>query len=375
MRRFEWANALRGVAALTVLACHFAVAFWISQDVSAGLARRRPLYPGSTGAPGFARVLDSLPVDLAALGVSLFFLLSGFVIAISLERYSRRGFLVGRLMRVLPTYASGYLVTCGVIWLMSDPNHELSPSSILSGAVPGLAYLLRMPAPGDGIVWTLIVELVFYAVCLATYRALTRHWQAIVAVAAGCVAMQWILGSVALDPHLAGLAYVVALACPFIPVMLVGVTLSARRRERLSGRATAIVVPLLAATYVLLASTTTVAPASVKYRATFVFAMTAFAMIAAVGDRWRQHPVASFFADISYPLYVVHPVLGYATISVLTGHGVPSALAVLAASVVALVAAWCLHVIVEAPTHTLGRRWAGRFPASIPVAAPVHADA
>lgn len=353
---------------MTVLTCHFAVAFWISQDISAGLARRRPLYPGSTGAPGFARVLDSLPVDLAALGVSLFFLLSGFVIAISLERYSRRGFLVGRLMRVLPTYAAGYLVTCGVIWLMSDPNHELSPRSVLFGAVPGLALLARVSAPGDGIVWTLIVELVFYAVCLVTYRALTRHWQAIVAVAAGCVAMQWLLGSVALDPHLAGLAYVVALACPFIPVMLVGVTLSARRRERLSGRATAIVVPLLAAT-------TTLAPASVTYRVTFVVAMTAFAMIAAVGDRWRQHPVASFFADISYPLYVVHPVLGYATISLLTGHGVPSALAVLAASVVALVAAWCLHVLVEAPTHTLGRRWAGRFPASIPVTVPVHADA
>lgn len=52
-----------------------------------------------------------MPVELGALGVGAFFLVSGYVIALSVERYSRRGFLVGRLMRVLPTFAAGYLVT------------------------------------------------------------------------------------------------------------------------------------------------------------------------------------------------------------------------------------------------------------------------
>jgi peptidoglycan/LPS O-acetylase OafA/YrhL len=88
--------------------------------------------------PRFARLLAALPVDLAALGVvALFFRISGYVIAISIDRYRRRGFLVGRCMRVFPTYAAGYLVTCAVVWAMSDPKHELVPMRVLAGAIPG----------------------------------------------------------------------------------------------------------------------------------------------------------------------------------------------------------------------------------------------
>lgn len=63
MKRLEWANALRGAAALIVLGFHFGVVFWMSQDVGAGLARRPPLYAGDSSAPRFARLLAAIPVD------------------------------------------------------------------------------------------------------------------------------------------------------------------------------------------------------------------------------------------------------------------------------------------------------------------------
>ena len=144
-----------------MLVAHYGVAFWMNQGGVAGLARRQPLYAGDAAAPRFARVLVALPVDFAAFGVALFFLISGYVIAISLDRYSRRGFIIGRTMRVLPTYAAGFLVTCSVIWAVSDPAHELVPTHVLAGMIPGLPNVLGVPAPADGIVWTLIVELVF----------------------------------------------------------------------------------------------------------------------------------------------------------------------------------------------------------------------
>jgi peptidoglycan/LPS O-acetylase OafA/YrhL len=346
------------VAALTVLGVHFAVGFWIYQDVSAGLGRRDPLYIGDAGAPRFARVLAWLPIDFAALGVGLFFLLSGYVIAISLDRYSRRGFLIGRCMRVLPTYAAGYLVTCSVIWAVSDPNRELSVGSVLSGLVPGLPFLIGTTAPGDGIVWTLIIELVFYAVCLVTYRTLTRRWQVITAVAVVCAVTQLFLEPSATASPQAGLRYVLLLACPFVPVMLVGVVLSAHRRGNLSRFSAALLVPVLAATHLTLASTTKVVPTSLEYRLTFVATIAIFTAISTIGDGWRRHAIADFFADISYPLYVVHPVLGYALLSVMTAHGVPASVGVLAAAGVAIGAAWLLHKIVEAPTHRLGQQWA-----------------
>jgi peptidoglycan/LPS O-acetylase OafA/YrhL len=108
--------------------------------------------------------------------------------------------------------------------------------------------------------------------------------------------------------------YIVLLACPYVPIMLVGVALSAQRRGRLKGVATAVLVPALIGVYLLLASTSPVAPTSLAYRATFAGMVALFAAIWTFGDRWRQNRVTDFFADISYPLYVAHPVLGYALI-------------------------------------------------------------
>jgi peptidoglycan/LPS O-acetylase OafA/YrhL len=341
-----------------VLGYHFAVAFWVHQDVSAGLARRDPLYLDDAAVPRSAQFLNWLPIDFAALGVGLFFLLSGYVIAISLDRYSRRGFLIGRIMRVLPTYAAGYLVSCATIAAVSDPNRELSPGSVLTGTVPGLQFVLGTTAPGDGIVWTLIIELVFYAICLAAYRKLTTRWQAIAAAAALCAVIQWLVDPVPPDTSLGGLRYIVLLACPYIPVMLVGVTLSAHRRFNLGYKATAALVPLLAGLHLLLASTNQIAPTTLEYRLTFVGTIAAFTAIWLFGDGLKRHPVADFFADISYPLYVVHPVLGYALLSVMAGHGFRAPLAVLAAAAAAIATAWMLHKLVEAPTHRLGQRWA-----------------
>ncbi|WP_263729298.1 acyltransferase family protein [Cellulomonas sp. SG140] len=373
-RRVEWANALRGVAAASVLLFHFGVVFWVRQDVAASLARRPALYAADTGAPLLPRLVERSGVDLGGFGVALFFLLSGFVIAISLERYSRRGFIVGRLLRVLPTYAAGFAVTVLVVRLMGDPAHELSVAGVLAGMVPGLALATGVQAPGDGIVWTLIIELVFYGICLIAYRRLARGWVAPAAVAVGCVLVQLLVPA----PHViagsaaGGATYILLLALPFLPVMLIGAVLSGARRAAVGRGVAWLVVVLLAATHLLLLSTSHVLPTTVGYRLTFLGAIGLFCALVVLGDTWRPNRTLGRLADVSYPLYVVHPVLGYALISVLVHHGTPAGLAVLAATVVVLGAAWLLHVTVEVPTHRLGRRWARRLSATpdAPVRSP-----
>ncbi|CAL8972052.1 hypothetical protein CELL_01193 [Cellulomonas sp. T2.31MG-18] len=358
--RVEWANALRGIAAGCVLAFHFGVVFWVRQDVAASLARRPALYAGDAHAPALSRLVERSGVDLGAFGVALFFLLSGFVIAISLERYTRGGFLVGRLLRVLPTYAAGFAVTVAVVRLMGDPGHELSVSGVLTGMVPGLALASGARAPGDGIVWTLIIEMVFYGVCLIGYRRLTRGWVAPLVVAAACVLVQLAVPAphVVVGSAVGGMTYIVLLAAPFVPVMLLGGVLSGMRRAAVGRGAAWAVAGVLAATHVVLLSTTRVVATNLGYRLTFLAAIGLFSALVVAGDRWRPHRLLARLADVSYPLYVVHPVLGYALISVLVGHHVPVAIAVLGATVVVLAAAWSLHVLVEVPTHQVGRAWA-----------------
>lgn len=358
MNRANWANSLRGIAVLLVLFFHYYITFWVRQDTAAGLARRAPFWIGDAGAPAFARVLHKIPIDFGALGVALFFLLSGYVIAISLERYSRAGFVVGRLLRVLPTYAVGYLVSCSVVALMGDPRHELELAAILVGMVPGLNFIVVKGVPGDGIVWTLIIEMIFYAVCLIGFHRLTRGWIGVMTVAISCVLVQACFKPGHLDTALGGAMYVLLLACPFLPVMLFGVVLSSLRRGSIGKRAGSALLVFLAATYVLLTSTSELVAADLVNCLTYLGAMAVFTLLFWLNDRWRGASVLDYLAKISYPLYVVHPVLGYAMLWVLVDRQVSIALALLATTTCAIGVAALIHYLVEQPSHRLGQRWA-----------------
>lgn len=359
-QKLEWANSLRGIAAATVVLYHLGICFWVLQPEAAAIARRDPLYAGDEGAPRSAEWLDAIPLELGALGVGLFFLLSGYVIAISLDKYSRRGFVVGRCMRLLPTYAAAYLVTCLVIAAMGDPNQELSLSSVLVGSVPGLQFLLGVPAPANGIVWTLIIELIFYGVCLVAYRDLTKGWEAIALVAGGCVLLHLLVQAPAAieGSSIGGLRYVVLLSLPFLPVLLIGVALSNRSRGHISALTAGLLVPALAGVHVWLMVSTPILVTTREYKVTFLVAIALFCAIWAVGHRWNRHAMSDFAADISYPLYVVHPVLGYALMSLLAEANVQPVLAFLITTTAAVITAWLLHRLVEIPTHRLGQRWA-----------------
>lgn len=246
---------------------------------------------------------------------------------------------------------------------MGDPPGELTLPALLVGTVPGLGLVTGVAVVSDGIAWTLIIEIVFYGVCLLAFRSLTRRWWAPLLVAAGAVLVQvtvpaptQILGSA-----LGGATYVLLLACPFLPYMLVGVVLSAASRGHLDRPAAAGCVVALLAVHTVLLSTSSILVTSLTYRLTFLGAALVFVALWAFAGRWGGSRVTSALADVSYPLYVVHPVLGYALIATLTSRDVPAAVAVLAAALAALGAAWVLHRTVEVPTHRVGRRWARRL--------------
>jgi peptidoglycan/LPS O-acetylase OafA/YrhL len=108
----------------------------------------------------------------------------------------------------------------------------------------------------------------------------------------------------------------------------------------------------------VLATASKVIPTALSYRLTFLLSIIVFISIKIVGEKWGGYSVADFFANISCSLYIVHPVLGYAIISVLVGAGIAIPVALLSATLIAIVTAVVLHILVEVPTHRLGQRWA-----------------
>lgn len=138
-------DLLRIVAAVLVLLNHFALFGWESPS---GFAQ------GDAAAFAY---LEPFAV-VGAIGVEIFFVISGFVIALSTMSVTPSQFLRHRIIRVFPA-----LWICGFIALlaraaggeeMTTLVMDYARSAVLSPVGP---YI-------DGVIWTLVVEAVFYGV-------------------------------------------------------------------------------------------------------------------------------------------------------------------------------------------------------------------
>jgi peptidoglycan/LPS O-acetylase OafA/YrhL len=91
---------------------------------------------------------------------------------------------------------------------------------------------------------------------------------------------------------------------------------------------------------------------------TYAIALLVFSAAVSFPHILKSRRITDFFADISFPLYVVHGVLGYAILRVVAGVGVPAWLCVLIAAVASIAVATALHYGIEMPSHKIGRRLA-----------------
>ncbi len=141
--RLHFLDALRGLAALSVVVYHFF---------------------GSSSPLAHALLLNWQ--NLGAVGVYIFFLVSGFIIPRSLERNpSLWGFWRSRILRLFPPY----WFSLTLVFLLTAAGLRASLHLSALGYLTNLsmtAFLVRQPAL-LGIYWTLSIELVFYVLCSA----------------------------------------------------------------------------------------------------------------------------------------------------------------------------------------------------------------
>ena len=376
MARVEFANGLRGLAALSVVIAHYDSFFFYSATAIGAMANTPP--PVRMTSPAldcWQAILSAFPFAGGEFGVGLFFLISGFVIPMSLQRYNWRGFLVGRLFRIYPTYLAGFSITLFALWVAGSVFGKPFPydiRAVIVHFIPGTRDLV-WSSNIDFVVWTLEIEVKFYVVCAAAWiwlrRGDCRVFAIPLAMAACAIVVQvlspgW-LSTNALSYQIAyRLGYTFTLTSRFLAFMFIGVAFYYHHRRRLNSiELGAISMALLLVFWLLWSVQWSMLPGVTAAPSGLVITSYALAFVVFLASylfsrRWPSTRLLAFFADISYPLYVVHGIAGYVALGIMVAHGIAPAVAFLLALSGALAISWLLHIAVELPTHRFGQRLA-----------------
>jgi peptidoglycan/LPS O-acetylase OafA/YrhL len=325
--RIAGLDVLRGCAAGAVMLHHHAQYY----DV---------LYPG--------RIPLSFDLGPGHFGVELFFIISGFVILMTIERKKTvRDFAISRAARLMPAFMVAVVLASVILtfWPMPPLNAPTLRQYLANLTMaPSLFGELEVDLP----YWTLTYELVFYVLmALALGFRLLRsvEWLGLLLVAVSCL---FVATMDAEDHRRSSIVLLVQYGNFFlIGICLYRLHAGAARPVTYIALACAIAVTALGG-----AERAFYAPGYVYLPLTAAFAAIVWFATSRHGPRLAWRPLV-FLGRISYPLYLVHVVVGFEVIRIVTEHGWSTINGVIAAGLASLVVATLLHYLVEVP----GERW------------------
>lgn len=324
--RLEGLDALRGIAAVSVMLYHYTA--WFNQDGVGHLA------------PGL-----SVMFSRGHFGVELFFIISGFVISLTLSRTETlRGFVLSRFARLYPAFLACMAVTILVSCIFAPGALTLPQIMVSLTMVPRVFGVTAI----DGSYWSLFYEILFYALAAFWWLGLRCR-----APEGPCAV--WM--AVALIIRLSGWATEPSLLSQltgawFAHLFVIGVMLFRLN----AGQATWLtwVVLAIALETALLGPHWSFRPVTVVSYGGMILGFTLLVWFASrsAGAMFAIGPMRAL-GRISYPLYLVHQAAGFVVIARLERAGASPDLTTTITVALAVTTAWAISTWVEWPAQ----RW------------------
>lgn len=281
-------------------------------------------------------------------GVNLFFMISGFVIFMTLDATRRpTDFLVSRFSRLYPAYWTAICLTFVVTHTLSLPGKMVDPQTALLNLtmVHGFFGVPHV----DNVYWTLQVELIFYGLAFLLYlngllsRVFPFLWLWLF-----LRVLYFVLGRYA-GIDLPWIVYSL-LDIEFMPWFAIGIAVYFHRSGPPQRR------PLCVAT--ALAALVVIAIVESFQTTAFSIAFAALFAVAASGRvRFLRFAPLVWVGTISYPLYLIHENAGWALLRRLEIMGIPANAAILITTFVALAVAAVITYLIEKPAMSAIRGW------------------
>ena len=320
--RVEFANNLRGLAILGVLACHYLGIFWNEREVASRFANFPYLDPAVYPSPRWIQIIPDVDwFDLGAVSVGLFFIISGFVIPFGLPSATRTSFFIGRFLRLYPTYIAGFLVSllslkfAAMIFATEFPH---GIRAVLPHFVPGIHDLL-FARPIDGVIWTLEIEIKFYFICMVVMplfrqKSLKDFYIPLFLSAAQ---LYLFLYSGRIDFEYSKLFSFNASYLTFIFIGVAG----HYAYERLISQHEALLLSSFLLTSFIWQLKNYPEPALYRSAASYLLSFALFCIAYKLPRFFENNACLTFFANISFPLYASHGLFGYAFMAYLLASG------------------------------------------------------
>jgi peptidoglycan/LPS O-acetylase OafA/YrhL len=328
--RLEEVDALRGVAAMAVVLFHFTTRFF-------------ELYPHTPPPP--------FQVSLGHYGVNLFFIISGFVIFMTLDRtQAPMDFVVSRLSRLYPAYWLAVVLTFAVTHTLGLPGKLVEVKTAVANLLM-FHGLLGVPNV-DGVYWTLEVELLFYCGMLLLFMRSALH--RVFIVVALLLGLRWIYFFTEQIWHV-DLPWTIyrLLILKYLPWFAMGMgsyALAAHpsgSRRRLEAKA------------VIVLALATLGVTDSWPLATLALALFTLVHLAACSRlRLLRLPPLVWLGSISYPLYLLHENIGWSLMLRGLQAGLPLQVTAVLSLAVVLVLSHAVSRTVEMPVmHWIRQRY------------------
>ena len=313
-------DVLRGIAALAVVLFHYTTQF-------------TALF-GSQSSPTF-----SFPYG--HYGVNLFFIISGFVIFMTLERTSRpMDFVVSRFSRLFPSYWVAIFLTFSITHVLGLPDK-------LVGIAPALGNLIMIHGifhipHVDDVYWTLEVELLFYMGMFLLYRFRVLH---LIHYALLSLLALRLIYFVLASRYGIDLPWTISrlLILKYIPWFSLGISiyLATKKAGTEEWHRPTIIAGFAILNLLIVDS---------LFLSVLAATLATAVLLAASGRApWLRQRILVWFGTISYPLYLLHENIGWSLQLRLGALGIPIDLAILIALATCLALSTAVTLCVEQP--------------------------
>lgn len=361
-KRLIFADYLRGIAAIMVLFSHYISSFWNSGEIYANLVNYKAYTLHIPHYISKVTFFNGLPDFLGTGGVALFFLISGFVIAYSLDNKTFLKFWIARFFRLIPTYYFVIGINMLIVLIASKLQQKSFPynqSEILINLTMGFPYLLKNAKVLDFVSWTLTIELFYYLFTSLTNIRFKISLKSVFIINVICLFFIELtrVFAINLNQFIVSNYLIKNLVC--IPYLLCGYILYLYYSKKIDFNKFFMTLFLQIIFFIGLYNWNMEVIDWVSKEECFtwfVLILFLFLISFKYNDNLPEIKFFKWLADISYPLYVLHSYLGFFIINFLLFHNINVYLSVVMSMALVFIFAHFIHKYIELPSNIIGKK-------------------